>query len=160
MQKAIISILLVLFAFASFSQKVLVLSKPGKTKKIFETGDELHFKLKNDNILFSGIINEITDSTVMLGNDIISIRRISVVRDSQRGFQLQKYSKRFIAFGITAFVFNTIYNLTSEESAVIIDASTIIISGGFLLSGYLMSLIKKGKKYRLNKKLKLRVIEK
>ena len=149
-------LLLLLVSFLGFSclgQKILVLYKPGKVKRVlFHEGDEIKVKLKDDKIL-SGVINTLNDSTFVLGGDEVMLSRIkSVIKE--RGFF--KYSGKLFKIGGVFYSGITAVNSVIDPKTDF-NSSAVIATTGLLGTGFILSFFKE-RKYRLDRQCSLRIL--
>jgi len=165
---------LVFFSFGFLSlhgQKVLSLENAARFKRIiFAPGDYIRFQGQDGQAKYSGMIEEIdesfvvlvksivigdqTDKTAQLYRDYVPIEEIRAVINSRpsawRTFRNGYYATAILAGGM--FIGGTTLNTMIEGSTP--DPTTLVVASGFLTSGLLVRYLGRDK-YKLGKRWEL-----
>lgn len=162
MQRLSMYVLVLLLALLAacpelFSQRILILEKPGTVKNIkFKTGDELIICKKGEKKKISGEINKINDSVLLINyvNEVY-IRDIEFVYKPRglSGFMSEIGYKAGIAY----LLLDITNRLIQAESPVFVN-STMIISGSLIATALLFRSYRL-RPYKLGDNWRLRVID-
>ena len=155
----IIALLLCLSSASAPAQKKLMLYKPAKAKRImYEAGDEIHLKLKDEDLLLSGIITHISDSGITIQEDHIPVRRIGAIINFCKRRGHRKISGQSMMLAAYTVFFNSMHRLINSGERPVIDNNTLVVAGVMAGAG-LLFLPFKAKKYRLGNKWMLMIRE-
>ena len=151
--------LLLLLPSAAFTQKkFLQLEKANRVSTIkFYTGEELTFKIKGEKEWFTAAITDVQmdSQRVFLDLKPVRVADITAIRMHYPGLlrslgpMLMVFGASWAGFSLVGAVFDD-YKLT---------ASTAIVSGTGLTSGFILHQIFKQKRITLNQRRRLRVVE-
>ncbi len=147
---------IVLFCFLIsplHAQRILLVEKSGKFKNFkYFVGDDISLRLKAGNEKHRGTIHEITDSSILINFDNeILLSEIGMILKPRWGWSLLSNVTRIAGLGYMAL---DIVNNTINNSAPIVDESTLLIGAGMVAFSYAIlplhnRQLKKGKKWRI-----------
>ena len=152
----------ILFSFLSIAQNVLLLEiqRPFKLKqKRFYPKEEIALKLKGSSKIYRGKIVAIGDSALILTNkksfDTIVLKKVSRVIVYRSNHVTRVFTSAFAIVGFGLIFIDTFNNTLNHESPLV--KPNIVITGlSIAAAGLLLKLYEK-KRYRLNKRKRLRV---
>jgi len=118
-------------------QKLLVLEKAGTVKNYkYKLGDEISVETKHENLVFSGSLTAIKDSTIVVEYyNEIKLAEISRVLRKRELFRI--FSRAAIYAGVFYISLDALNGLINNDSPVIAE-NTLIATGALLGSGLLM----------------------
>lgn len=149
-------ILFLALSIAVNAQKILLLEKPGTVKNIkYRVGDQIYIKTK-DKLKFSGTINIITDSSIIVNYDVeILIKDITIV--FQEMWFISLFSRVAYISGAGYLILDA-FNRTINNEYPIIDKSSFII-GASLIGGGLLMKANSYKRCKINKPWRFKVLD-
>ena len=154
---ALLTLFMFLFLMNSFGQKMLVFDKKGKVKRIrYLEGDLINIELK-DGQGISGKIKEIRDHSIIIQLKEVPLNSIKYLYVLRNKRLLNTFSRFFITGGLVYLPLVTL-NRTTNGDDPIIKESTLYISGGMLLSGFLLKKLNK-RKHEISEKRPLKIID-
>ncbi len=155
----IIALLLCLSSASAPAQKILMLYKPGKAKRImYNAGDEIHLKLADEDLLLSGTITHISDSGITIQDDHIPLRRIGAILDFDKRRRHRKLSGQGIGLAFYVVFFNSMHRLINTGERPVVENNTLAVAGVLAGAG-LLFLPFRAKKYRIGNKWQLMIRE-
>lgn len=160
-------LLIVLFTlnnvFICSGQRILVLKKSGKAKSIrFALGNAINFKLKNDKIIYSGIITQLSDSSFKLTNQEmigkeIPINTVEQIIDYKKG-QGFKLISRILIYAGAGFLVVDAFNRAINSDVPFINERTVTASGILMGTGILLIPLTR-KKYKIGPERTLKILD-
>ncbi len=127
----------ILPSFIMMGQKLLVLEKAGTVKNYkYKVGDEITVETKRDNLVFSGSLTGINDSTIVVEN-YNEIKLAEISRVLRKRELMRIFSGAAISAGVFYFSLDALNGIINNDSPVIAE-STLIATGALLGSGLLM----------------------
>ena len=138
------------------AQMILLLEKPGTVKNIkYRAGDQIYIKTK-DELKFSGTINIITDSSIIVNYDVeILIKDITIV--FQEMWFISLFSRVAYISGAGYLILDA-FNRTINNEYPIIDKSSFVI-GTSLIGGGLLMKANSYKRCKINKPWRFKVLD-
>ena len=150
-------LLLLFIPFQVLSQHILVLEKPGTTKRVrFFTGSEITFEYDND-VRVYGIIKQIKDSTFTVDEKVFSIKKVKQVIFPKRKRLARSFSKMAFTGGFTSLVIAGLDRSLNQRVSPIFDGPTLRLVGTFWALGGILWIVPE-KKYAIPKRRVLRSI--
>jgi len=151
------TLLLVLLCQAVEAQKVLLLQKPGKTKRYFYTqGDMLRVRMGEPEFEVSGEITYIDDSTCTVNRNytfqLSKVHEVSI----RRPFLSGSWRTWFVAAGI--YFFGSMFNHAINDEEPLIDNTVPYVSGSFIVLGTTSYLLR-NKHCKMEDGWKLKVLD-
>ncbi len=148
-----------LFLFSSLSavsQKLLVLDNYGKKRIKLEVGDEIYFKQVDNPNRYNDYIIALRDSSL-----VISTRNLEMQLKEFNTFYFPNNATRFLSMG-TGFIGGGFLFAAAVEPLVSENyydrGESAIIGASFLASSLIFQAFK-WKKFKLNKKRRIRIID-
>lgn len=128
------TLLLVLFCQTVDAQKVLLLQKPGKTKRFFyQSGDKIVVRMGDPEFAVSGEITNIDDSSCTVNrNYTFQFTKVNEVL-IRRPFLSGSWRTMFVAAGI--YFFGSMFNHAINHEEPLIDNTVPYVSGSFVALG-------------------------
>lgn len=128
------TLLLVLFFQTVDAQKVLLLQKPGKTKRFFyQPGDKIVVRMGGPEFAVSGEITNINDSSCTVNrNYTFQFAKVNEVL-IKRPFLSGSWRKMFVAAGV--YFFGSMFNHAINHEEPLIDNTVPYVSGSFVALG-------------------------
>lgn len=152
-------LLSIVFVFAvihlAYPQPFLILKKEGTFRRsIYQAGDVLSFKLKNDKQRKNLVIKEMYGDTILFAAGPVTVDEIATVyiKNDYRNWNPSTYSFFFIIAGTGYVGLGAINDGKVEQGAWLTSAALVS-------SGILISLLKR-KKVNIRNKIKLKIQEK
>ena len=151
------TLLLVLFCQTVDAQKVLLLQKPGKTKRFFyESGDKIVVRMGDPEFEVSGEITYIDDSSCTVNrNYTFQLSKVHEVY-IKRPFLSGAWRMMFLAAGV--YFAGSIFNHAINHEEPLIDSTVPIVSGSFIALGTTSYLLR-NKHCKMEKGWKLKVLD-
>lgn len=151
------TIILILFCQTVEAQKVLLLQKPGKTKRYFYTqGDKITVRMGEPEFEVSGEITYIDDSTCTVNrNYTFQLSKVHQVY-IKRPFLSGSWRKLYLAAGL--YFAGSIFNHAINSEEPLIDNTVPIVSGSFVALGTTAYLLR-NKHCKAEKGWKLKVLD-
>jgi hypothetical protein len=153
----ICTLLLALICQTVDAQKVLLLQKPGKTKRYFyQTGDKIGIRMGDPEFDVSGEITNIDDSTCTVNrNYTVQLSKVHQVY-IKRPFLSASWRTMFVAAGV--YFFGSMFNHAINHEEPIIDNTVPYVSGSFLALGTTAYLLR-NKRCKTEDGWKLKVLD-
>jgi hypothetical protein len=145
------------FAFASYSQKILILENMKTLKNIkYYQGSDIKFSLKTVDLRISDQILDMTDTSLILANyGELKFSEIgSIIREQWFINVLSGFS---MLAGVAYFGIDSFNRLINEEWPMV-DSQTLAISTGLVAFGFMLIPFRY-KKIHIGEPWKLRVID-
>ncbi|MEO1438587.1 MAG: hypothetical protein AAFV80_23810 [Bacteroidota bacterium] len=146
-----------LLALPGIAQKKLQIDRYGKKKAMYyHIGDRMHFKLKGDDVYYSLILKNMDADKQTLIFDTGEIHVDEIV-------EIKRFQKAANAFAYSFMTFGTVWTGFTVIGAVAggppVTLATGLIGGGFVVVGGLIKLLFSKRKFRFDKKRKMRVLD-
>lgn len=130
----ILAVVLVLIFQAADAQKVLLLQKPGKTKRfLYHTGDKIIIRTGDPEFAVIGEITFLDDSTITVNKNytyqLSKIREVTRIRP----FLNSAWRMMYLAGGVYAA--GSIFNRAINNDKPLVDNTIPIVSGSFVVLG-------------------------
>jgi len=154
-----LTIILVSILSTKFStaQKILWLENRHIAKRIkYVVGDHMSFVTKSG-LYFNDLLVRINDSSLQLNKETVLIEDIDYVFKTQRGATWRSMSNVAAQAGLLFFSVDA-FNRTINQEYPIIRNGNLVVTSSFLISSALFYKLGT-RRYRLNKKWRLRVID-
>jgi len=152
--KLIITILSFLIVSGSSAQMISVIKAGTKKRIIYHIGDFIHLETNTREI--SGDLFLITDSLLVIGEEVVLTDSITTVIDYSKGRFATNANQKLISGGIFYFILTTVNRLGHKDDPIFTDYN-INISLGLIVSGIIVGTFKK-RKFYLNKNSRLTVL--
>lgn len=151
------TILLVLFFQTAEAQKVLLLQKPGKTKRfLYSQGDKIVVRMGDPEFAVSGEITNIDDSSCTVNrNYTFQLSKVHEVY-IKRAFLSASWRTMFVAAGV--YFFGSMFNHAINGEEPLIDNTVPIVSGSFVALGTTAYLLR-NKHCKMEGGWKLKVLD-
>lgn len=151
------AVLLVLFIQTVDAQKVLLLQKPGKTKRfLYNAGDKIIVRLGDPEFAVSGEITYIDDSSCTVNrNYAFQLSKVNEVT-IKRPFLSGSWRMMFLAAGV--YFAGSMFNHAINHEEPLIDNTVPIVSGSFIALGTTSYLLR-SKHCKTEKGWKLKVLD-
>ncbi len=151
------SLLLVLFCQVVNAQKVLLLQKPGKTKRyMYYPGDRIIVRIGDPESVVSGEITNIDDSSCTVNrNYTFQLSKVKEVR-LVRPFLNSSWRMLFLAGGV--YFAGSMFNHAINHEEPLIDNTVPIVTGSFAALGT-TSYMLRNKHCKMGKGWKLKVLD-
>ncbi len=151
------SLLLVLFCQTVNAQKVLLLQKPGKTKRyMYYPGDRIIVRIGDPESVVSGEITNIDDSSCTMNRNytfqLSKVKEVTLVRP----FLNRSWRKMFVAAGV--YFAGSMFNHAINHEKPLVDNTVPIVSGSFIALGTVAYNFRK-KHCEMEKGWKLKVLD-
>jgi hypothetical protein len=149
----ILGALIFLFSVEMIGQKLLVLEKAGTAKNFkYKTGDKIRLETVRDNLVFSGKITEIKDSSIIIESyNEIKLREISQVFRERSLMRL--FSGAAISGGLFYLSLDAVNGILNNDSPVIakntLIASGILVGTGLIMRQFFFRKFETKEKWRL-----------
>lgn len=149
----VLDALAILFSIEIMGQKLLVLEKAGTAKNYkYKTGDKIKVETVRDNLVFSGKITEIKDSSIIIESyNEIKLREICQVFRERSLMQL--FSGAAISGGLFYLSLDGINGIINNDSPIIakntIIASGILVGTGLIMRQFFYRKFETKEKWRL-----------
>lgn len=161
MLRLIFVVILTLVLTALSAQRVLVLEKrnsPHTTK--YTTGEVISVKLQDSKTWFSGTIYDFNfeEEAIVFDTRIIYLQDIKYIRRGKGGYGnnlMRGFALSMMSFGASWAIFSAGDALVTERSFTEVDAA---ISGGSIITGYLLAKFFTSRKYKIGKKWRFRML--
>jgi hypothetical protein len=153
----ILTVLLILVCHTVDAQKVLLLQKPGKTKRyLFTTGDKIAVRLGDPEFEVSGEITNIDDSSCTVNrNYTFQLSKVHEVY-IKRPFLNGSWKMMFTAAGV--YFFGSMFNHAINSEKPLIDNTVPYVCGSFVALGTTAYLLR-NKHCKAEKGWKLKVLD-
>jgi len=153
----VLTLLSVLVCQTVEAQKVLLLQKPGTTKRFFyESGDKILVRMGDPEFEVSGEITSIDDSTFTVNrNYTIQLSKVHEVY-IKRAFLSASWRTLFVAAGV--YFFGSMFNHAINDEEPLIDNTVPYVSGSFVALGTTAYLLR-NKHCKMEKGWKLKVMD-
>jgi len=153
----IYTLLLVLFSQAVEAQKVLLLQKPGKTKRyLYSVGDKISVWMGKPEFEVKGEITYIDDSICIVNrNYTFQLSKVHQV-DIRRPFLSGSWYKLYTAAGI--YFLGSMFNHAINHEEPLIDNTVPYVSGSFVALGTTAYLLR-NKYCKMENGWKLKVLD-
>jgi hypothetical protein len=137
----ILSILFLLFWQAVEAQKVILLQKPGKSKRyLYYPGDKIAVRMGDPEFIAGGDITYIDDSICIVNKNFsIPLSRVKEVRRT-RHFLNGSWRLMFVTAGVYAG--GSIINHAINNETPVFDNTIPIVSGSFIALGTISYLLR------------------
>lgn len=151
------TLLIVLFCQTVDAQKVLLLQKPGKTKRfIYHTGDKIIIRAGDPEFAVSGEITYIDDSICTVNkNYTFQITKVHEVTRT-RHFLNGSWKMSFLVAAVYAG--GSVFNRAINNDKPLIDNTVPIVSGSFIALGTTSYLLR-NKHCKMDDGWKLKVLD-
>lgn len=151
------TILVVLFVQTVDAQKVLLLQKPGKTKRfLYSQGDKVSIRMGEPEFAVNGEITNIDDSSCTVNRNytfqLSKVKEVSRVRPFLNG----AWRTMFVAAGV--YFFGSMFNHAINSEKPLIDNTVPIVSGSFVALGTTSYLLR-NKHCKMEDGWKLKVLD-
>jgi len=133
---------------------ISVIKAGTKKRTIYHNGDFIHLETASREI--TGDIFLITDSILVIGEEVVFTDSITTIIDYSKGHFASNASQKLVAGGIFYFLLTTVNRLGNKNDPVFTDYNTNI-SLGLIVSGIIVGTFKK-RKFYLNKNSRLTVL--
>ncbi len=159
MKKLLILCLLLFFSVNLFSQKVIVVGKPGKKKRLeYVVGNEISFRIVPEKVYVTGKISIINDTSFVVNGDNISFNRLDMIVDYSRGEGKKNIAVYYMLNAVSVLVIDFLNNTFNLNRAGFTKEG-FYVAGVIAATGLVIGSLKM-KRYRLNNRRYIRVIEK
>ncbi len=133
--------LLIIFVATSFSaqsQDLVVIEKPGTSKRIrYQLNDEIVFRLKDTAALFRGPIQKIEDSLFIVNGTRFYYNQVSKVRN-RKPYRFQRATAFTLLNGtVSIAAIQVVYGLAASQYPLIDKTMRILLSSTASISGIL-----------------------
>jgi len=149
----IAALLICVCGHTAFTQRVLLVEKPGKFKNFkYKVGDDILVKVAPYGEKQEGIIHEVSDSSILINFDNeIMLDDIQMILRPRWGTKLLSKVTRVAGAGY--FVLDVVNRAINNDSPVV-DENTLMISAGLVAFSYALvplhnRRMKKGEKWRI-----------
>lgn len=151
------TVLLLIFSQAVEAQKVLLLQKPGKTKRfLYEEGDKISILIGDPEFRVSGEITFIDDSLCTINKEYtFQIAKVNEVTRPRTWF-LYSWKKLYLASAIYAG--GSMINHAINDEQPIFDNTIPWVSGSFIVLGTTAYLLRY-RHYKLEDQWRLKVLD-
>lgn len=151
------TLLFVLMCQTVEAQKVLLLQKPGKTKRFFYSpGDKIVIQMGDPEFRVSGTITSIDDSSCTVNRNytfqLSKVKEVSRVRPFLNG----SWRTWFVAAGV--YFFGSMFNHAINGEEPLIDNTVPYVSGSFVALGTTSYLLR-NKHFKVEKGWTLKVLD-
>lgn len=150
-------ILFISLAVMLNAQTFIQLEKRGslKNKRYYE-GEILHFQLENDKTWYAEEMRNIMveDQLILFENRIVSIDKITKIRDGAKGQFMRGLGNKIMLFGASFLGISLVSTLADWE----LQNDTYIISGSALATGGALRLLFNNRSYKMGKQRWLRAV--
>ena len=137
------------------AQKILILDKPGKIKRMrYNIGYPIQLKSISNQLVYDGILTNMYDSCVVVNGKEILFEDIETVYKSRRFFPKASYITRTVGVGYVCLEF--VNNLINSRK--LMDGQTLAFGGSLVATSYLFDWLKV-RRFRVCKAWRLRIIE-
>lgn len=158
MRYIIILLTLIIIPVQAFNQHILVLEKEGDfNRERYFVGNEITFRAGPQEVLFSGAISAITDSTFTVSGNTFRPSKVSEFIFPKRKRNARAIRKGALTSAFTMFVIAGLDRGINQKAKPLYDPPTLNLVGGFALFGLLTYLVPE-KKYTIPKQRTLRII--
>lgn len=143
-----------------YGQKILTLNKPGPVTRIrYYEQAEISFKLTGENIVHTGRITHLTDSTFLL-NELypITLQNIRMVINYKKGRTARFLHKAFLGGGIMYFGIGTVNRIIDKDAPSLFEGRFLITSAALIGASFIFTPFS-NRKYKINKNRYLKVID-
>lgn len=142
----------------AFNQHILVLEKEGDfNRERYFVGNEIMFRAGPQQVLFSGPITAITDSTFTVSGNTFRPADVSEFIFPKRKRVAKGIRKGALSGALTMFVIAGLDRGINQRAKPLYDPPTINLVSGFAIFGLLTYLVPE-KKYKIPNKRTLRII--
>jgi len=149
----------ILFTGACYSQKILLLEKTTKFKRIRHfVGDQIAFRIGDGNFTVSGPIDYIGDSAIVVNGELCPLANISVVLNYKKYAVFRALSKAAFYAIPPMLLFTVLHRGINTREQPLLDRNSIQVVGVFGAIGVVLWPFK-ARKYKLKKNWQLRVID-
>lgn len=126
----------------------------GKKKEEYFTGDLMEFKLKNDDIIHTAIIQsfDVKNQTVSFGGIPIKLSDFEVIYSQKQ--HRTEYENTLMLAGLLLPFVDQFNNLVWYQEDFSLDSGILIASGGLIASGLTIKLLRRNK-YKLKRRFRL-----
>ena len=151
------TVLLLIFSQAVEAQKVLLLQKPGKTKRfLYEKGDKISILIGDPEFRVSGEITFIDDSLCTINKEYtFQIAKVNEVTRPRTWF-LYSWKKLYLASAIYAG--GSMINHALNDEQPIFDNTIPWVSGSFIVLGTTAYLLRY-RHYKMEDQWRLKVLD-
>jgi hypothetical protein len=153
----ILTVLLILVSHTVDAQKILLLQKPGKTKRFFyKTGDKIIIRTGDPEFAVSGALTFVDDSVLTIDkNYTYPLAKVSEVT-IKRPFLSGSWRMMFLAAGV--YFAGSMFNHAINSEKPLIDNTVPIVSGSFVALGA-TSYLFRNKHCKMEDGWKLKVLD-
>jgi len=161
MLRILLTALLVALLSQLSAQRYLQLEKRNSPQTIkYTTGEVISVKLYDSKNWYSGTIYDLNfdQEAIIFDTRIIKLDDIKFIRRGKGGYGnnlLRNFSKSMIGFGINWGLYSLIDAAVTERSFTEVDGA---ITGGSIITGYLMAKFFTQRKYRIGNKWRFRML--
>ena len=137
----------------------LILEKLGRKQRIiYQFGDEIILKLKNDPNEFKGIITEFYDSTLVIENVYVRLNDINYIKTVHtKGFLSPSNGPKLIIAGVGLFLIDQLNHTLIQGNDFRIPKEIAIASGALVAAGIFWTTLKY-RKFRPGKNKRIRIV--
>jgi len=147
-----------LISFFARGQKQLLLMKGERVKFRFEPGDEIVFKTKGNERIWTTYVNNLFDTVLVTHRDTIPLHQIERIYFQQSSFA-NRIGGALVVGGAALFLIDQLNYTVIQGNDPSVDAWVSQVSLGAIAVGLPMMIIKK-RYQRINYKHRLRVVDK
>ena len=151
------ALLLVLFCQTIEAQKVLLLQKPGKTKRyLYTEGDKIRVRMGEPEFEVIGQISSLDDSSCTVNrNYTFQLSKVNEVY-IRRPFLSGAWRTMFVAAGV--YFFGSMFNHAINSEEPLVDNTVPYVCGSFVALGTTAYLLR-NKQCKMEKGWKLKVLD-
>jgi hypothetical protein len=158
MRYIILLLALIIIPVKGFNQHILVLEKEGKAKRTrYFIGDQITFRAGPQQVLYSGAVVAITDTTFTVRDKAFRPSEVSTFVYPQRKKSAKTIRKAAFSSAFTMFVIAGLDRGINQKAKPLYDPPTLNLVGGFTLFGLLTYLVPE-KKIKIPQQQTLRII--
>ena len=153
----ILTVVLVLNCQVADAQKVLLLQKPGKTKRfLYYTGDKIILRTGEPEFAVSGEITYVDDSNITVNKNytyqLTKVREVTIIRP----FLNKAWRMMYLAGGVYAV--GSVFNRAINSDKPWVDNTIPIVGGSFVVLGATSYLFRQ-KHCKIDDGWKLKVLD-
>lgn len=149
---------LLLISFGIQAQQCMILERVGSHKRVkFSPGDQLRFKVQNNDTIYEDQISALFDTAVAFGNKVVPYKDITHIWLGKENFWVSRLRVLSFAGGTFYFFLDSFNRLVNRDSPVVTKGGIIVLSSGVGLAG-ILSLTKK-RWFRANKNHQIRYLD-
>lgn len=158
MRSLILIAIVILVSQEAVGQVQLLLLKRGEIILRLDPGDTFMYRQKGSEDIHKSYVNNLSDTSVTTGNDVVSFRSIDRIYFSRKQFY-NDAGEKFTAAGLLLFAADQINNSLIQGNDFTLDRGVSITSISLVVVGLPMALIRK-KSHVINYKYRLMTVRK